>query len=132
MATVLLSDGANSTGRLEPADAADQAAAAGMPVYTIALGTPDGVVTVEDDQGILHRVEVPPDTDTLAAIAETTGARSFEAPTASDLQQIYQSLGSRVGTTEQPQEVTQWFAAAALALMVVGAGFAAYWFNRFP
>jgi Ca-activated chloride channel family protein len=132
VATVLLSDGANSTGRLEPADAADQAAAAGMPVYTIALGTPDGVVTVEDDQGILHRVEVPPDTDTLAAIAETTGARSFEAPTASDLQQIYQSLGSRVGTTEEPQEVTQWFAAAGLVLMVVGAGFAAHWFNRFP
>jgi Ca-activated chloride channel family protein len=132
VATVLLSDGANSTGRLEPADAADQAAAAGMPVYTIALGTPDGVVTVEDDLGILHRVEVPPDTDTLAAIAETTGARSFEAPTASDLQQIYQSLGSRVGTREEPQEVTQWFAAAGLVLMVVGAGFAAHWFNRFP
>jgi Ca-activated chloride channel family protein len=132
VATVLLSDGANSTGRLEPGDAAQDAAAAGMPVYTIALGTPDGVVTVEDDQGILHRVEVPPDTDTLAAIAETTGARSFEAPTASDLQQIYQSLGSRVGTREEPQEVTQWFAAAGLALMVVGAGFAAHWFNRFP
>jgi Ca-activated chloride channel family protein len=132
VATVLLSDGANSTGRWEPADAAGEAAAAGVPVYTIALGTSDGVVTVEDDAGVLHRVEVPPDTDTLAAIAETTGARSFQAPTAADLQQIYQSLGSRVGTKEVPQEVTQWFAGAGLALMVVGAGFAAHWFNRFP
>ncbi len=132
VATVLLSDGANSTGRLDPADAAREAAAAGMPVYTIALGTPDGVVSVEDELGFLHRVEVPPDTDTLAAIAETTGARSFEAPTAEDLQGIYQSLGSRVGTKHEPQEVTQWFAAAGLALMVAGAGLAAHWFNRFP
>jgi Ca-activated chloride channel family protein len=132
VATVLLSDGANSTGRLEPADAAREAAAAGMPIYTIALGTPNGVVSVEDEFGVLRRVEVPPDTDTLAAIAETTGARSFEAPTATDLQQIYESLGSRVGTRDETREVTQWFAAAGLALMVVGAGLAAHWFNRFP
>lgn len=132
VATVLLSDGANSTGRLDPATAADQAAAAGMPVYTIALGTADGAVDVQDQYGVMHHVQVPPDTDTLAAIAETTGARSFEAPTASDLQQIYQSLGSRVGTTDESREVTQWFAAAGLALMVAGAGLAAHWFNRFP
>jgi Ca-activated chloride channel homolog len=132
VATVLLSDGSNSTGTLEPDAAAREAAAIGMPVYTIALGTADGVVTVQDEFGILHTVEVPPDTDTLAAIAETTGARSFQAPTASDLQQIYESLGSRVGTREEPQEVTQWFAAAGLALMVGGAALAAYWFNRFP
>jgi Ca-activated chloride channel homolog len=132
VATVLLSDGSNSTGTLEPDAAAREAASIGMPVYTIALGTADGVVTVPDEFGIPHTVEVPPDTDTLAAIAETTGARSFQAPSASDLQQIYESLGSRVGTRQEPQEVTQWFAAAGLALMVGGAALAAHWFNRFP
>ena len=132
VATVLLSDGSNSTGTLEPDAAAREAASIGMPVYTIALGTADGVVTVQDEFGIPHTVEVPPDTDTLAAIAETTGARSFQAPTADDLQQIYESLGSRVGTRQEPQEVTQWFAAAGLALMVGGAALAAHWFNRFP
>lgn len=132
VATVLLSDGANSTGRLEPDVAARQAAVAGMPVYTIALGTASGVVTVPDDLGVLQDVPVPPDTDTLGAIAETTGARSFEAPTASDLSEIYESLGSRVGTRQETQEITQWFAAAGLVLMVAGAGLAAHWFNRFP
>ena len=132
VATVLLSDGSNSTGNLEPDAAAREAASIRMPVYTIALGTADGVVTVHDEFGMPHTVEVPPDTDTLAAIAETTGARSFQAPTAGDLQQIYESLGSRVGTREEPQEVTQWFAAAGLALMVGGAALAAHWFNRFP
>jgi Ca-activated chloride channel family protein len=132
VATVLLSDGSNSTGNLEPDAAAREAASIGMPVYTIALGTADGVGTVQDEFGMPHTVEVPPDTDTLAAIAETTGARSFQAPTAGDLQQIYESVGSRVGTREEPQEVTQWFAAAGLALMVGGAALAAHWFNRFP
>ena len=132
VATVLLSDGANSTGQMEPVAAAEQAAALGVPVYTIALGTAEGVVEVQDDQGFPHILNVPPDTETLAAIAETTGGRFFQAPTAQDLAQIYQSLGSRIGYTNEEQEVTQWFAAAGLLLVVTGAGLAAHWFNRFP
>ena len=132
VATVLLSDGANSTGSLEPLDAADQAVEAGVPVYTIALGTQDGVVTVPDQLGVPRQLNVPPDTDTLAEIAEVTGARFFEAPTADDLAAIYESLGSKVGFTLEEQEVTQWFAAGALVLVLVGGGLAALWFNRFP
>jgi Ca-activated chloride channel family protein len=132
VATVLLSDGANSTGRLEPLDAAAQAAALGVPVYTIALGTQDGVVQVPNNRGQLQTLEVPPDTETLAAIAESTGARFFDAPTAEDLTQIYENLGSRVGFTQEQQEVTQLFAAAGLLLVLAGAGLAAHWFNRFP
>jgi Ca-activated chloride channel family protein len=132
VATVLLSDGANSTGELEPLDAASQAAALGVPVYTIALGTENGSVQVRNDRGDLVTVRVPPDVETLAAVAETTGARFFDAPTAEDLAQIYNSLGSKVGFTEEPQEVTQLFAAVGLAFVLVGAGLAAHWFNRFP
>jgi Ca-activated chloride channel family protein len=132
IATVLLSDGANSTGQMEPLPAAEQAAALGVPIYTIALGTADGVVSVPDNQGQMHTLNVPPDTETLAAIAETTGGRAFEAPTATDLAQIYDSLGSRIGYTTEEQEVTQLFAAAGLLLVVTGAGLAAHWFNRFP
>ena len=54
------------------------------------------------------------------------------APTAKDLAQIYDSLGSRIGYTTEEREVTQWFAAAGLLLVVAGAGLAAHWFNRFP
>jgi hypothetical protein len=46
--------------------------------------------------------------------------------------QIYESLGSRVGSTYEEQEVTQYFAAAALVFAVTGAGLAALWFDRFP
>jgi Ca-activated chloride channel family protein len=132
VATVLLSDGANSTGSLEPLDAASRAAALGVPVYTIALGTQDGVVQVPNRQGQLQTLAVPPDTETLAAIAETTGARFFDAPTAQDLAQIYENLGSKVGFTDEQREVTQLFAAAGLLFVIAGAGLAAHWFNRFP
>jgi Ca-activated chloride channel family protein len=131
-ATVLLSDGANSTGSVEPLDAAEEAAAAGMPIYTIALGTPAGTVEVEDQFGQAQVLQVPPDTETLTAVAELTGGRFYEAPTADDLAEIYEQLGSKVGFTTEQQEVTQWFAAAALLLVVAGAGLAAVWFNRFP
>jgi Ca-activated chloride channel homolog len=131
-ATVLLSDGASSTGSTEPLDAAGDAAAAGMPIYAIALGTPDGTVEVRDELGRAQRIQVPPDTETLSRVAEMTGGRFFEAPTADDLASIYEALGSRVGFIAEEQEVTQWFAAAALLLVVTGAGLAALWFNRFP
>jgi Ca-activated chloride channel family protein len=132
VATVLLSDGENSTGTLEPLDAAADAVTRGVPVYTIALGTKDGVVDVPNGMGGTESLPVPPDTETLGQIADMTGARFFEAPTSADLAAIYESLGSRVGVTLQEQEVTQWFAAAALLLVLGGAGLAAFWFNRIP
>jgi Ca-activated chloride channel family protein len=131
-ATILLSDGANSTGQAEPLDAAQEAADEGMPIYTIALGTPDGVVEVQDQFGQTQQLQVPPDTETLQQVAEMTGGKYFDAPTAEDLAAVYESLGSKVGYTEQVQEVTQWFAAGALLLVVVGGALAALWFNRFP
>jgi len=117
---------------LDPQQAADRAAAAGMPVYTIALGTADGTVEVQDPFGQPQQLAVPPDTQTLTAVADTTGGKFFSAPSAEDLAQIYESLGSKVGYTQQEQEITQLFAGAALLFVLAGAGLAAHWFNRFP
>ena len=132
VAMVLLSDGKSSTGQLDPLTAADEAATAGVPVYTIALGTADGTVEVQDQFGQTQTLPVPPDPDTLGEIAERTGARFFEAPSADDLKAIYQGIGSKVGFTNEEQEVTQLFAAGALVLVLAGAGLAAFWFNRIP
>jgi len=132
VAAVVLSDGANSTGELDPMTAAQNAADANVPVYTIALGTATGTVSVPNPFGFAETMPVPPDPQTLAAVAEMTGARFFEAPSAADLAQIYESLGSRVGYEEEQQEVTYIFAGLALAFVVAGGGLAALWFNRFP
>jgi Ca-activated chloride channel homolog len=132
VAAILLSDGANSVGQTEPLDAAERAATMGVPVYTIALGTADGEVEVRDDAGQPHTLHVPPDTETLAQIAEITGGTAFDAPTAEDLSAVYDNLQSRVGYVDEPQEVTAWFAGAALILVVLGAGLSALWFGRLP
>jgi Ca-activated chloride channel family protein len=131
VATVVLSDGANSTGQ-DPIAAAEQAAALNVPVHTIALGTESGIVRIPGPFGFFESVPVPPDPETLATVAEMTGARFFEAPTATDLAQIYEALGSRVGYEEEQQEVTYLLAGLALAFVVAGGGLAAHWFNRIP
>ena len=99
---------------------------------TIGAGTEDGVVQVPGLFGMGESLPVPPDPETLARVAEMTGGRFFEAPTAEDLAAIYESLGSKVGYVEEEQEVTQLFAAAGLLLVLVGGALAAHWFNRFP
>jgi Ca-activated chloride channel family protein len=132
VAGILLSDGANSTGSTEPRDAADRAATLGVPIYTIALGTADGRVQVPNEQGELVTVDVPPDRETLAAIAEVTGGTAFDAPTAADLQAVYDHLQSRIGYVLETQEITAALAAAALVCVVAGAGLASLWFGRLP
>jgi Ca-activated chloride channel homolog len=132
VAAILLSDGANSVGKTEPAEAAARAKALGVPIYTIALGTPDGKVTVRDELGQLQTLEVPPDTKTLKEIASTTGGTAFDAPTAEQLKSVYDNLQSRIGYTEERQEVTFALVAAGLLLVVVGAGLSAVWFGRLP
>jgi len=132
VAAILLSDGANSVGQTEPLDAAARAKTLGVPIYTIALGTPNGTVSVRDQFGQLQTLDVPPDTETLQQIATTTGGKSFDAPTAEDLKSVYANLQSRIGYTEERQEVTFTLVAAGLLLVVVGAGLSAVWFGRLP
>jgi Ca-activated chloride channel homolog len=132
VAAILLSDGANSVGETEPLDAADRAASLGVPVYTIALGTPSGSIQVRDPFGELVTVDVPPDKETLQEIADTTGAKAFDAPTAEDLAGVYANLESRIGYTEERQEVTFALVGAGLLLVLVGAGLSAVWFGRLP
>jgi len=132
VAAILLSDGKNSVGETEPMEAANRAATLGVPVYTIALGTPDGTVEVRDDLGRLVTLPVPPDKETLQQIADTTGGKAFDAPTAEDLASVYANLESRIGYTEERQEVTFALVGAGLLLVLVGAGLSAVWFGRLP
>ena len=132
VAAILLSDGANSVGQAEPLDAARRAASMNVPIYTIALGTPDGSIQVRDNLGRLQTVPVPPDTETLQEIADTTGAKAFDAPTAQDLASVYDNLQSRIGYTQETQEVTFALVGAGLLLVIVGAGLSAVWFGRLP
>jgi Ca-activated chloride channel family protein len=129
--TLLLSDGANMAG-VNPLDQAERARELNVPVYTIALGTPDGVLQRQDPLGRPRIQPVPPDPDTLARIAETTNARFFQAPTSRNLNQVYESLGSHIGFRTEEREVTVAFAAAALILLAAAGALRARRAARLP
>jgi Ca-activated chloride channel homolog len=130
-AILLLSDGANSIGR-EPLDVLDQAKEAGVPIYTIAFGTPDGTIEITNDAGFTQTYAVPPDPETLRTVAEETGGRFFEAPTEADLQAVYREIDSQVSYEDQERELTAAFAGAGAVFLLLGAGLSALWFGRIP
>ena len=130
-AVVLLSDGSQTRGLLEPSDGARIAKQARIPVYTIALGTLSGTVTI-NRMGQVVTVPVPPDRATLASIAETTGGATFEATDAGRLGSVYRRLGSVVARTSKPREVTAAFVGAAAALLAGAIGLAALTMPRLP
>jgi Ca-activated chloride channel homolog len=132
LVVLLLSDGANTQGRTQPMEAADNAKELGVPVFTIALGTERGMVDVPDETGNLRRIPVPPDKLTLQRIADITGARFFAAPSNEDLKDVYRELGSKIGFVKEKQEITVVFAATGLMFLVAGAAMSLVWFSRFP
>jgi Ca-activated chloride channel family protein len=114
--TLLLSDGANSAGG-DPFVQAERARQLRVPVYTIALGTANGVLRQPNAFGGTRIQPVPPDPDSLARIAETSNGRFFEAPSSQNLTAVYDSLGSRIGFRFEHREVTVAFTAAGLLLL---------------
>jgi Ca-activated chloride channel family protein len=120
---LLLSDGENTTGR--SAELATEAAReADVPIATVALGTPDGVLP--------NGRPVPPNPQALRALAESTGASSYESRDAGSLSAVYEHLGSIIGTEQVLDEVTAWPAGIAVLLLMM-AGLAAWRFgSRLP
>jgi Ca-activated chloride channel family protein len=128
---VLLSDGKDTVGGISPLEVAQQAKAAGVKVYTIALGTPDGEVEVRDPfTGFTQRIRVPPDTETLKEVARISGGRFFNAEDAGKLESVYANLGTRLSSRSEHREVTFAFAGGALVLLLVGGGLSLAWFGR--
>ena len=129
---VLLSDGKQTAGVEDPVDVAARAGRARIPVHTIALGTPEGSVQQPGPLGFPQSLPVPPDPETLRAIARRSGGRFFEAPTADDLESIYSRLGTRLSSRAEKEEVTVAFAGGALALVLLGGALSLRWFGRLP
>lgn len=128
---LLLSDGASTQG-ISTDDAIGLAKRAGIAVNTIALGTDAGTVTVPNELGEMQTVSVAPDRETLRTIADRTGGRYFDAPTADDLAAVYQAVGSQVAWDTRKREVTVAFAGAGAVLLLVASGLSALWFGRLP
>lgn len=124
---VLLTDGVNTAGQLEPLKAAEFARDSGVRVHTVAFGGVGGDLSVFG-----FRLPVPGggeqiDEATLQAVAEATGGRMFRARDAEELAGIYAEIDRiepvrRPGQALRPRvELYHWPLGAALAcaLLVV-------------
>jgi Ca-activated chloride channel family protein len=101
-AVVLLSDGRDTGSTVDPMTAAGRAAGMEVPVYTVVLGKTSGPGAA--------------DAALLQQIAQTTGATSENAETASDLSSIYQALGTQLSTQLQISSSAQLFVIIAVVL----------------
>jgi len=129
---LLISDGARDGGRRTPIAAARQARAMHVPVYTILLGTPNGVVHHTLPGGYTETIRVPPSAQTLQLIARTSGGEFFTASNDKRLDEVYDGLRSRLGHKRQSREVTDLFAGGAAVFLLVAGTLSAFWFRRVP
>ena len=112
---VLLSDGKQTLGR-PSADAAEEAKAREVPIYTIAYGTENGYVEIDG-----RRERVPVDKYELSVIAKISGGKAYEADSAGDLKEVFEDIKSQVGKVEVFVEVTERYAGLGLLFAVLAA-----------
>jgi Ca-activated chloride channel family protein len=128
-AIVLLSDGAANTGA-DPVGAAHQAGRDRIPIYTVALGTPNG--TLPNPDPFSPPLSVPPDPQLMNQIARASGGRAFNAQSADELSSIYGHLGSQLSSVTRSSEVTVAFTLAALVLLACAAALSVRRAARLP
>ena len=131
-AIVMLSDGASTRGA-DPVDVVSRIKKYKIPIYTVALGTPNGQLKHTDKRtGAVTYERVPPDPLVLQDIARDTGGEYFAAPNAQRLSAVYRNLSTRLAHVKEHRQVTSAFAGGALVLLLAGAGFGLVRGGRLP
>ncbi len=116
---VLMTDGGNNAGKVDPLTAAQAAAALGVKVYTVGLGNREIVQQMGLPPGYL------PDEETLQKIAETTGGKYYRANNAEELVAIYADINKLEKTEAVINKYTEfkelfvWFVAAGSGLLLL-------------
>jgi Ca-activated chloride channel family protein len=125
-AIVLLSDGENTSGR-DISQAAAAAAEEEVPVSTIAFGS--GAAMIEIDG---YQVPADIDKDALRGLAQDTDGHFYEAESETELNEVYEDIGSSLGTEFVHEEIVTRFVLVAIVLAMATAVTSLLWFQRLP
>ncbi|RKY49590.1 MAG: aerotolerance regulator BatA [Candidatus Neomarinimicrobiota bacterium] len=126
---ILLSDGDNNAGEIDPLTAADFAREFDIKIYTIAMGMHGQVRMPVDDPLFGHRmipVQIEVNEELLTEVAEKTGGTFFRADTEDKLNQIWQDISEMEKTEIKVSQFTDWeelfyrFLIPALILFILG------------
>jgi Ca-activated chloride channel homolog len=131
---VLLSDGENNRGEIEPLEAAHAGAVQGIRVFTVGVGSDEAapVPLRRGPGGVIQYAELPVGIDEplLREIAAVTGGAYFRADRPDALQSVFRELDRLVATpleTRRHVQHTEWY----LLLVLLGtAAFLSEWFLR--
>lgn len=123
---VMLSDGYRTSGRNQN-DAARAAKAQGVPVYTVAVGTPNGVVSAQGDA-----VSVPVKADELKEVSRISGGKSYVAQTPSDLLDAYRAVGDQLVYTTERRDATSDYLPYVLLLWLLSTAAGLFVASRWP
>jgi len=132
---ILLTDGENNRGQVDPLTAARLAADLGIRIYTVGVGEQSRIINFG---GIPVRQPSGVDEGLLGTIAEATGGRFFMASDADALRQIYATIDELETTEIETSELTRYeeefapFAVWALALLVLEAALRTLVYRRLP
>ena len=140
---ILMTDGQNNSGKIQPLLAADAARALGIKVYTIGIGKQ---VTAPMPAGrnpftgqtVYQNVPVDVDEATLQKIADVTGGKYYRADNAEKFRQIYAEIDklekteATVSKYTEFKELFPWFVWAGLALLLLEVGLGQTIFRRLP
>ncbi|HEY5317124.1 MAG TPA: VWA domain-containing protein [Solirubrobacteraceae bacterium] len=127
-AIVMISDGASNVGT-DPLIAAREAAAQHIPIYTVAVGTPNGTIEIKRGTGTVT-TPVPVSPEQLGQIAQLSGGRAFTASDAAGLSAVYTHLAAQLGRKHVKHEITASFAGGGLVLLLIGSVMSLRWFGR--
>jgi Ca-activated chloride channel family protein len=122
---ILLTDGATTTGP-DPVAAGRIAGDYGVKVFTVGFGSASGDVV--DFGGRSMRAQL--DSTTLQAIADATEGEYYEATSAADLANVYDSLSTRLISEKKLTEIAFIFAGIGALLAMAAAGLSMLWFGR--
>lgn len=122
---ILLTDGSNNAGEIDPLTAAEIAATYNIRVYTIGVGTkgeaPAPIQTVYGTQRQMVKVEI--DEKTLTDIAEKTNGKYFRATDNKSLKAIYQEIDqlekTKISVTEYSKKDERFFPFAIIAILLL-------------
>ena len=138
---ILLTDGINNAGSVDPVSAARLAAAVGVRIYTVGAGT-QGQAPFPVDDPVLgrHYVWVRSDVDepTLRSVADITRGRYFRATSAELLDRVYHDIDALEPSRVEMRSYTRWaevgprFLAAGLVLIALDLLLGATWLRRYP
>jgi Ca-activated chloride channel family protein len=122
---VVFSDG-QSTGGPDAQAAAEVAAAAGVRIQTVGVGTAKGATVTVDG----YQLGTSLDAALLTSVATVTGGAYHAAGDAGALNSTTKSISLRLTTKKKPVELTAPFAGAALLLLLAGALLSTRWHGR--